>query len=109
MSLCVLSAGADARQAAQADDSAIEDDMDLDSWLGDTDTQTLDSAQTDALRAATADEAAPDEGPPPPKKKKWKKKDQDEVVGVFKKRKITSVNPREAAASKLKDFFEKRR
>ena len=89
--------------AARTVESSLDDDMDLDSWLSDTDTQTLDptytaEATTDAAEAETLD------GKPKKKKK------ESEVPGVWSKGhwKPTTENPRDAAADTLKNFFKNR-
>jgi len=88
--------------AARTVESALDDDMDLDSWLGDTDTQTLDPAYTGE---ATTDDAETETLDQKPKKKKKK---QSDVPGVWSKGrwKPTSENPRDAAADTLKNFFK---
>jgi len=89
--------------AARTVESSLDDDMDLDSWLSDTDTQTLDptytgEATTDVAEAETLD------GKPKKKKK------ASEVPGVWSKGhwKPTSENPHDAAADTLKNFFKNR-
>jgi pSer/pThr/pTyr-binding forkhead associated (FHA) protein len=86
--------------AARTVESSAADDMDLDNWLGDTDTQALD--------ATSADLPADDEGPPD-EKPSWKKKKKSDIVGVWNKGrwKPTSANPRDAAADTLKNFFKR--
>jgi pSer/pThr/pTyr-binding forkhead associated (FHA) protein len=96
--------------AARTVDASVDDDMDLDSWLSDTDTQTLEPTQAEGPSAATPATTSLDEEPPlPDEKPKWKKKKTD-VVGVWSKGrwKPTSKTPRDAAADTLKDFFKNR-
>ena len=101
--------------AARTVESSADDDMNLDKWLTETDTQTLEStrtldAQTDTISETMSGEdlASPEEEPK--RKKKKKKKKSDEVVGVWKKGrwKPTAENPRDAAADTLKNFFKTR-
>ena len=97
--------------AARTVESSAEDDMDLDKWLSDTDTQTLGSTRTADSETDTISTTTPDEEPPPPEKKsKRKRKKADEVVGVWKNGRYqpTTENPRDAAADTLKNFFKNR-
>jgi predicted component of type VI protein secretion system len=101
------------QEAAARTVESAGDDMDLDKWLSDTDTQTLESTRTADAETGTIS-TPPDEEPGPPRKKpkrKKKKEGEDEVVGVWKKGrwKPTSENPRDAAADTLKNFFGKNR
>ena len=96
--------------ASRTVETAADDDMNLDKWLSDTDTQTLES--TRALDGETDTiSTTPDEEPGPPgKQPKRKKKKEDEIVGVYKggRYKATKENPRDAAADTLKNFFKNR-
>ena len=96
--------------AARTVESSIDDDMDLDSWLGDADTQTLDPTLAEGPSVETTPDATPDEEPPLPDEKPKRKKKQSDVVGVWSKGrwKPTTQNPRDAAADTLKDFFKNR-
>ncbi|OHB82118.1 MAG: hypothetical protein A2V98_24740 [Planctomycetes bacterium RBG_16_64_12] len=83
------------------------DEMDLDSWLADTDTQTFETThaeivEADAVSATTSDDETQSPG------KKAKK--PAEIVGVWDKsgRKPNAVNPMDAAAETLKNFFKTR-
>jgi len=89
--------------AARTVESAFDDDLDLDSWLSDTDTQTLDPTSTGE---PTSDDAETETLDGKPKKKK---KEAD-VPGVWSKGRWrpTSENPRDAAADTLKNFFKNR-
>jgi len=91
------------QEAAARTVESAHDDMDLDSWLGDTDTQTLDPTYTG--EAATDDAETETLDGKPKKKKK-----ESDVPGVWSKGrwKPTSENPRDAAADTLKDFFKNR-
>jgi len=91
--------------AARTVESAFDDDMDLDSWLSDTDTQTLDPTYTGE---PTTDDAETETLDGKPKKKKKKK--EAEVPGVWSKGRWrpTAENPRDAAADTLKSFFKNR-
>jgi pSer/pThr/pTyr-binding forkhead associated (FHA) protein len=95
--------------AARTVDASTEDDMDLDSWLSDTDTQTLEPTLTDGPSAETSDTPTVDDEPPLPDEKRKKKKKPTDVVGVWNKGrwKPSAENPRDAAADTLKDFFKK--
>lgn len=103
--------------AARTVESSADDDMDLDKWLSDTDTRTLEStrtadSQTDTISTTTPDDKdEEDEASALPEgKSKRKKKKTDEVVGVWKKGRYqpTKENPRDAAADTLKNFFKNR-
>jgi len=98
--------------AARTVESSLEDDMDLNSWLTDTDTQALESTHTDNGATETTRIETPGEELPPSEEKAKKKKQKPiEVVGVWKKSRRTppTANPRDAAADTLKDFFTNRR
>ena len=78
--------------------ATVEDDLDLDSWLSDS----------PVSEGADASERPEPESPDQEQRKK-KEKPVD-VVGVWKKGhwKPTSVNPSQAAADAVKDFFKRR-
>jgi pSer/pThr/pTyr-binding forkhead associated (FHA) protein len=89
--------------ATRTVESSALDDMDLDSWLGDTTTQAIEPTPTDeATMDATETETV--DGT------RRKKKKRSEVPGVWSKGrwKPTSENPRDAAADTLKNFFQNR-
>jgi pSer/pThr/pTyr-binding forkhead associated (FHA) protein len=88
--------------AARTAEPSIYDDMDLDSWLTDTDTQTLEPTQTEG----PSDDDDPEERERKQEKKRQKKA---EVPGVWNKGRWnpTSENPRDAAADTLKNFFRR--
>ena len=99
--------GLPARQEAPtvSKDLAIEDDLDLDHWLNDT--QVCDATdRADAFEQP--DPESPDDEKAERKKKRAKEKPV-EVVGVWKKGhwKPTSVDPGQAAADALKDLFKR--
>jgi pSer/pThr/pTyr-binding forkhead associated (FHA) protein len=98
--------------AARTVESSADEDMDLDKWLSDTDTQRLEStrtsdSQTDTISTTTPDEEDEESALPD---RKRKKKKTDEVVGVWKNGRYrpTTENPRDAAADTLKNFFKNR-
>ena len=97
--------------AARTVESSLDDDMDLDKWLSDTDTEPLEPTVTGAAEVETTPEVDPDEETPSPEgEPKRKKKKKEGVVGVWKKGhwKPTAENPRDAAADTLKNFFKNR-
>jgi len=79
-----------------------DDGMDLDSWLADTDTRIPGPTDT-ASSTAEADTETTDDGAPIKKKKKRRK--SNKIPGTWKKLKTTAVDPGDAAAKTLKDFF----
>jgi pSer/pThr/pTyr-binding forkhead associated (FHA) protein len=84
---------------ARTVEASGDDDMDLDSWLSDTDTQTLDPADTESAASEADSETTPDGAP------RRKKKKTDKIPGTWKKNKTTAVAPSDAAANTLKNFF----
>ncbi len=97
--------------AARTVESSADEDLDLDKWLSETDTQTLESTRTADSQTDTVSTATPDEELAPGEEQaRKKKKKTDEVVGVWKKGRYqpTSENPRDAAADTLKNFFKNR-
>ena len=88
--------------ARTVESSTSDDDMDLDSWLAETDTQTFDPTDTES--SGSEDEEKTDDSLPKPKKKKRPSK----VPGSWKKHKTTAAAPADAAANTLKNFFRQR-
>ena len=89
---------------------SIDADLDLDSWLNDT--ETLDSTRSAGSLGETVT-AATAEGKPElagEDRKDNEEKTPSDVVGVWDKGKWkpTSANPRDAAADTLKEFFRRR-
>ena len=78
--------------------ASIDDDMDLDTWLRETDSQTLEEPTIDE------DTLSPERQ----QKGQEKKQKPTEVVGVWEKghSKPTSANPGDAAADALKKFLK---
>lgn len=90
--------------AARTVESTV-DDMDLDSWLSDTDTKTLETTHSENAEPEPAASATADDEGRLPKEKPKKKKSK--VVGVSDavSRKTTAATPTDAAADTLKNFF----
>jgi len=93
--------------ARTVESSLDDDDMDLDKWLSDSDTETLEPTVASAAEMETTPE---EETPAPDDKRESKKKKQAGIVGVWKKGhwKPTAEKPRDAAADALKSFFKNR-
>ncbi|MHC4403928.1 MAG: FHA domain-containing protein [Planctomycetota bacterium] len=86
--------------ARTVESSVIDEDLDLDQWLGDTD--ELESAPTKVDDTTITPAQAP-----PNKKANDQQEVPTKVVGVFGKGrwKPTSTSPRDAAAESLRNFF----
>ena len=86
---------------ARTAEASVHDDLDLDSWLTDTDTRTLDPTHAEMQSEDPEERELKEE-----KKKQQKKK---EVPGVWNKGRWnpTAENPRDAAADTLKNFFRR--
>ncbi|MFH1264508.1 MAG: FHA domain-containing protein [Planctomycetota bacterium] len=96
--------------AARTIESTV-DDMDLDSWLGDTDTKTLETKHSENAGTETVTSATPDDEARLPKEKPKKKpKKEGKIAGVWDDGscKTTAATPTDAAASTLKNFFRGR-
>lgn len=79
-----------------------DDGMDLDSWLADTDTRIARPTDTKSSSSEADTETLADEVP----KRKKKRKKSDKIPGTWRKLKTTAVDPGDAAAKTLKDFFK---
>lgn len=92
--------------ASRTSPASIDDDLDLDKWLEETEPQASDPAR---LASAATEPTTDDDTLSPGPRKGQPKGKPTEVVGVWKKGhwKPTSANPRDAAADALKDFFKK--
>jgi len=86
--------------------ASSDDDLDLDKWLDETDTQALDPTRL----AGDETEPTTDENTPSPEQKESQgtKQKSTEVVGVWENGhwKPTSANPPDAAADALKELFK---
>lgn len=97
--------------AAGTVESSLDDDLDLDKWLSESDTETLEPTVASAAELETTPELTPEEETPAPDDQhKSRKKKQEGVVGVWNKGrwKPTAEKPRDAAADALKNFFKNR-
>ncbi len=100
--------------AASAAEAALDDDLDLDSWLNDT--QAIGSLSTESTIAETVMSATSEQEEAEPavneesEEEDQKDKKATDVVGVWSKGrwKPTAASPRDAAAETLKNFFRRR-